>query len=88
MENHKKNKVRECFLNIANMQNIIVIKFKCNLATYKLNVYKTSVKQLQLFIIEHRTKCKFRESIDANIQNCNLEITLLKKTKNITNCKH
>ena len=48
VEKHILKRVRQCLLNIVEILNILVIKFKYNLETYKLNVYKTSTKQLQL----------------------------------------
>ena len=31
---------RDCFLNITNMLNILLTKFKYNIVTYNLNEYK------------------------------------------------
>ena len=45
MKNDKLQKVRECPINIARMLNVLQIKFKCNVATFKLNMYKSSIKQ-------------------------------------------
>ena len=39
-------KIGEYPLNIARMLNILPAKNKCNIVSYKLNVYKTSTKQL------------------------------------------
>ena len=48
MESHILKRVRECPLNIACRIKSLHTQFKYNIATYKLNVYKTSAKQPQL----------------------------------------
>ena len=41
-------KLRDFFLNITRMLNIILTKLKCNIATYNLNQYKSYTNQSQL----------------------------------------
>ena len=48
VENGILQKLRYCFLNITRMLNILLTKFKCNIATYNLNEYKSYTKQSQL----------------------------------------
>ena len=38
-------RVRECLLNIGRIVKNLPAKFKYNVAIYKLNVYKTSIKK-------------------------------------------
>ena len=44
VENNIFKKIEEYSLNIAHMLNILHTKIKYNIVSYKLNVYKTSVK--------------------------------------------
>ena len=39
---------RECFLDIARMLNILLTKFKYNIAAYNLNEYKSYIRQPHL----------------------------------------
>ena len=48
VENGILQKLRDCFLNITRMLNILLTKFKCNIATYNLNEYKSYKKQSHL----------------------------------------
>ena len=48
VENGILQKLRDCFLNITRMLNILRIKFKYNIATYNLNEHKCYTKQSQL----------------------------------------
>ena len=36
--------LRDCFLNITRMLNILPTRFKCNITTYNLNEYKSYTK--------------------------------------------
>ena len=47
-ENDILQKLRDFFRNITRMLNILLIKFKWNMATYNLNEYKSHTKQSQL----------------------------------------
>ena len=44
VENGILQRLRDCFLNITCMLNILPTKFKCNMATYNLNEYKSYTK--------------------------------------------
>ena len=44
VENNIFKKIEEYSLNIAHMLNILHTKIKYNIVSYKLNVYKTSIK--------------------------------------------
>ena len=46
VESNIFQKIGEYPLNIAHMLNILPAKNKCNIVSYKLNVCKTSTKQL------------------------------------------
>ena len=48
VENGILQKVRDCFLNITRMLNILHTTFKYNIATYNLNEHKCYTKQSQL----------------------------------------
>ena len=48
VENGILQKLRDCFLNITRMLNVLLTKFKCNIATYNLNECKSHTKQSQL----------------------------------------
>ena len=48
VENGILQKLRNCFLNITRMLNILRTKFKYNIATYNLNEHKSYIKQSQL----------------------------------------
>ena len=48
VENGILQKLRDFFRNITRMLNILLTKFKCNIATYNLNEYKSHTKQSQL----------------------------------------
>ena len=48
VENGILQKLRDFFRNITRMLNILLTKFKCNIATYNLNEYKSHAKQSQL----------------------------------------
>ena len=48
VENDILQKLKDRFLNITHMLNILVTKFRFNMATYKLNEYKSYTKQSQL----------------------------------------
>ena len=48
VENGILQKLRDCFLNITRMINILHKKLKYNIATYNLNEYKSYTKQPQL----------------------------------------
>ena len=48
VENDILQKLRDCFLNITRMLNILLTKFKSNIGTYNLNEYKSHAKQSQL----------------------------------------
>ena len=45
VENGILQKLRDFFRNITRMLNILLTKFKCNIATYNLNEYKRHTKQ-------------------------------------------
>ena len=45
VENGILQKLRDFFRNITRMLNILLTKFKCNIATYNLNEYKRHAKQ-------------------------------------------
>ena len=47
-ENDILQKLRDFFRNITRMLNILLTKFKCNIATYNLNEYKSYKKQSHL----------------------------------------
>ena len=47
-ENDILQKLRYFFRNITRMLNILLIKFKWNIATYNLNEYKSYTKQSHL----------------------------------------
>ena len=48
VENGILQKLRDFFRNITRMLNILLTKFKCNIATYNLNEYKSYTKQSHL----------------------------------------
>ena len=48
VENGILQKLRDCFLNITCMLNILHTKFKYNIARYNLNEHKCHTKQSQL----------------------------------------
>ena len=48
VENGTLQKLRDCFLNINLILNILLTKLKCNIATYNLNEYKNHTKSSQL----------------------------------------
>ena len=48
VENGALQKLRDCFLNINHILNILFTKFKCNITTCNLNEYKSHTKQSQL----------------------------------------
>ena len=48
VENSILQKLRDCFLNITRMLNILLTKYKCNMVAYNLNEYKSYTKQSQL----------------------------------------
>ena len=48
VENDILQKLRDFFFNITRMLNIILTKFKCNIAAYNLKQYKSYTKQSQL----------------------------------------
>ena len=64
---------RECPLNIGRMLKKLPTKFKYNVAIYKLNVYKTSIKKSPLIHIWALRKILnikiFWESSIVNIEN-------------------
>ena len=45
VENSILQKLRDCFLNITRMLNILLTKYKCNMVAYNLNEYKSYTKQ-------------------------------------------
>ena len=49
VENGILQKLRDFFRNITRMLNILLTKFKWNIATYNLNEYKSYTKQSHLF---------------------------------------
>ena len=49
MENRILKRVKESPHNITRMADLLHSKFDYNIATYKLNVYKTSTIQHQLY---------------------------------------
>ena len=65
VENDTFQKIGEYPLNIARMLNILHGKNKCNIVTYKLNVYKN-------LIVEHYTKYQLSESGTLKIENMSL----------------
>ena len=48
VENDILQKLRDCFLNITRMLNILLTKSQYNIATYNLDEYKSYTKQSQL----------------------------------------
>ena len=48
VENGILQKLRDFFRNITRMLNILLTKFKGNIATYNLNEYKSYTKQSHL----------------------------------------
>ena len=48
VENGILQKLRDYFLNITRMLNILFTKFKYNIGTYNLNEYKSYTNQSQL----------------------------------------
>ena len=48
VENGILQKLRDFFRNITRMLNILLTKFKCNIATYNLNEYKSYTEQSHL----------------------------------------
>ena len=65
MKNDKLQKVRECLINIARMLNVLQINFKCNVAIFKLHIYKSSIKHLLL----DYNRAQFEISGIANTEN-------------------
>ena len=48
VENSIFQKLRDCFLNITRMLNVLHTKFKYNIATHNLDEYKSYTKHSQL----------------------------------------
>ena len=48
VENDILQKLRDCFLNITRMLNVLLTKSQYNIATYNLDEYKSYAKQSQL----------------------------------------
>ena len=48
VENSILQKLKDCFLDITPMLNILCTKFKYNIAEYNLNEYKSYTKQSRL----------------------------------------
>ena len=48
VENGILQKLKDCFVNINDILNVLLTKFKYNIATYNLDEYKSYAKQSQV----------------------------------------